>query len=309
MASIRRLGTSKWSVNVYCGVGASGKVRRVVKRFFSLREARAFAAQATLQQRSGVGLPDEHVRLGEYLQTWLDHRKPIPGSPEASRLAMTTWIRYESLIKLHVIPALGHLRLSRLTPSALEAHYRALRETKTLSGATCLFVHRVLGKALQDAVRKGLLSRNPGDRAYLDAPRKGSYSPTVLDAEQLKLFLACARRTSPNFGLWALACTSGLRQGELLGLRWADVDLMLGEVHVTQKMYRLSHDKTTTLVFDKPKSANGTRTIPVVPLVIEELRRLKDVQLLNQTKFGERIDGTWTSSSANQTVNPTMSAT
>src|SRR5208283_5450953 len=78
-----------------------------------------------------------------------------------------------AMVRLHVFPALGHLRLARLTPVAVEAFYKDLQTS--LSGATIVFIHRMLHKAFRDAVRKGLLMRNPASSEFVDAPKKGTF--------------------------------------------------------------------------------------------------------------------------------------
>jgi len=294
MACIRRLGgpTPRWDCIVYLGRDtATGREKRRVKRFYDKKSAELYAARMTVQSKSGGVLPDERVTVHEYLDQWLAAREPAPDHPEVSPVSLTTWTRHQDLCRLHVFPALGHLRLARVTPVVIEMFYKDLQQSKSLSGATLVFIHRMLHKAFRDAVRKGLLMRNPVSSEFIDAPRKGTFTPTIWDAEQVRLFLAAAKRSSPHYALYLLASTSGIREGEALGLPWSDVDLTLGEIHIRRKLYRLkTHDRPTQILVGAPKSKNGIRTVPLFPAVVEELRRLQAAQREHRARLGERYD-------------------
>jgi len=194
------------------------------------------------------------------------------------------------LARLYITPFLGGVRLARLTPAAIEDCYRTLRVEKGLSGTTVLFVHHLLRTVLRDAVRKNVLSQNPASVEHLAPPRKSAFSPVTWDQEQLRLFFAQARRSNRCVGLYVAAALTGMRLGELLGLRWADVDLVLNEVHVSQKLYRLRGAGRSVLIVGPPKTKHAVRTIPLVGPVVAELRRLQAAQREHRARLGERYD-------------------
>src|SRR5207253_319231 len=125
----------------------------------------------------------------------------------------------------------------------LQGYYSAKLAERLPSGQpryaarTILHHHRLLHEALHHAVRWGLAARNPAE--FVDPPRAVRREMRAWDEEQVRLFLAAARRTSPYSPLYLAALTTGMREGELLGLRWQDVDLALGTATVQQTLYRL----------------------------------------------------------------------
>jgi integrase len=215
---------------IYEGVDpATGKERR---RWYpaGARKTDADKLVTELVKRHNDGeyrAPDK-VTLGEYLTgRWLPAQR--------SQLKATTFHSYESNIRLHVLPTLGKVPLGRLTPEDLDALYGRLLESGRrnksgdgpgLSPGSVRYVHRILRKALGDAVRKGTLNRNPASLA--DPPKRSTSAKRegemrVWTSAQLQTFLASldGERLAPAF---VLAAHTGMRRGEVAGLRWADVD-------------------------------------------------------------------------------------
>lgn len=116
----------------------------------------------------------------------------------------------------------------------------------------------------------GLIAHNPADR--VDLPRRRRVEMRVWDEEQIRLFLAEARRSSGHYALYLTALATGMRQGELLGLRWRDVDLNVGVASIQQTIYRLGK----TLVTKQPKSDRSRRTVALPPLLVQMLRQVKE---------------------------------
>ena len=115
-----------------------------------------------------------------------------------------------------------------------------------------------------------LVARNPVD--HVEIPRKQHKEMRVWDEEQVKLFLAEAKRSSHCYPLYLAALTTGMRQGELLGLRWQDVDLALGEARITQTFYRLGGRK----IFKAPKTDKARRTVALPLVLVEALKSLEE---------------------------------
>ncbi|MGH8992264.1 MAG: tyrosine-type recombinase/integrase, partial [Acidimicrobiia bacterium] len=136
------------------------------------------------------------------------------------RVATNTLAHYKRVCDYYVRPALGHRKLDRVRPPDFASMTKGILD-KGLSLRTAQVSHQVLGMALRAAVRQGLLTSNPADRVTAPAPRRKALD--VVTAPEARKLLAAAQEE--RYGpLWTLALTSGLRQGEVLALRWADVD-------------------------------------------------------------------------------------
>jgi len=127
----------------------------------------------------------------------------------------------------------------------------------------------VLHKALGQAVKLGLLARSPCE--FVEPPRIRRPEMQVLDEEQVRIFLGEAKRSSRYYSLYLMAVLTGMREGELLGLRWKDVDLTLGVASIQQTFYRLGRQR----LLKQPKSEKGRRRVALPPVLVEELGRLK----------------------------------
>jgi integrase len=206
--------------------------------------------------------------LGEYLLEWLDRR--------ATQLRPTTVHSYRQLITAYLLPRLGERRLGALDRRSLESLYASLltsggRRGRRLSARTVTYVHTLLHRALQDAVIDGLLVANPAQLArppkrHLDADEVAD-GPTLWTGEQAATFLTFVD-DHPWRALWHLALGSGARRGELLGLRWSDVELDGGQLTIQRALTvvegvpRLLATKTAT-----------RRRLTIGPSVTDALRR------------------------------------
>jgi integrase len=147
----------------------------------------------------------------------------------STRVAPSTLAHYRRISTYYIVPALGRKRLDALRPADFTALTKRLQE-KGLSLRTMQVAHQVLGMALRQAVRQGVISSNVADRVDAPAPRKEPLN-VVTPSEARTLLAAAGTRFGP---LWTLALTSGMREGEILALRWRDVDLDAGMVHVRE---------------------------------------------------------------------------
>jgi integrase len=228
---------------------------------------------------SGTYTAPTKVTLAGYVDEWLKTY------PVTAKLAPTTLAGYRTIG--HTIKAsLGFLSLSRLTPESIDRFY-VEKINAGLSRTTVHAYHRLLREILGHAVRKGKLARNPALLA--DVPTKDPYRAVVWDQEQVRLFLGKAKRESPHHPLYLAAILTGMRQGELLGLRWSDVDLEIGECHVRQTFYRLAGSKrdgrAAEQLFKAPKTEGSRRTLPST--VVECLRELRETQAEQRQMLGD----------------------
>ncbi len=189
--------------------------------------------------------------LAEYLETWLsDYAKP--------NLSPRGFERYAGIIIKHLIPDIGSITLIQLRPEHLQKLYAA-KLNSGLSARTVRYIHVVIHKALQTAIKWGLASRNVADG--VDVPRARRSEMQTWNEDDITLFLEAAKNT-PYYALFYLALFTGMRRSELLGLKWNDVDLILGEVSVTCSLHHL---RDGSYIFTEPKSAKSRRTIALPP--------------------------------------------
>ena len=196
--------------------------------------------------------------VAEFTAFWLDLNR--------SSLATSTVCGYQSTLAHHVWPVVGSLRLEELTPVGVLACLAPLCSRGQTRQAQIALV--VLRAALADALRMGLISSNP---AALVRPPRHQKRPTAFwPPEALARFLE-AQRGQDLYPVWLLAACLGLRRGELLGLRWADVDLHAAQVHVCNQRVCVARQ----VVEGPPKSAAGRRVLALSPPVRASLASLR----------------------------------
>ena len=211
--------------------------------------------------------------LGTFLARWL----------EASRrtLRPSTWKRYEEIVRLHLIPALGRTRLDALRPDALQRLLVARLESG-LSPRTVHHIHRVLHTALGQAVRWHYLPANPADAVDPPAVPRVEISPPAPDelARLLDTAWAARDRLAP---LWSLAVYDRLRHGELLGLQWSDVDLDRATLAVRRT---LAGARRGVPQFGEPKTSRGRRAVTLPSEAVAALRAQRERQERERRRWG-----------------------
>ena len=170
-----------------------------------------------------------NLTVAEYLDRWLTDS--VKGSVKA-----VTFGSYSALVRNHISPALGRNKLKSLTPAHLQGFYRSKLDSG-LSPRSVQYMHTVLHRALKQAVRWSLIPRNVSEA--VDPPKVQREEIRPLSREGARTLLQTARETGDRLeALYVLAVHSGLRQGEMLGLRWEDVDLEAGTLQVRRTAYR-----------------------------------------------------------------------
>jgi integrase len=178
----------------------------------------------------------------------------------------STWQRYRELLTLHAVPALGKVRLSRLSAQHVHSLYAAKLESG-LSPTTVHHLGTALHGALAKAERLGLVARNVCD--LVDLPRMVDHEMRVLTPSQVRTLLDAARDHRLE-ALYVLAVTTGMRQGELLALRWRDVDLGRRTLSVRVTLKRM---KQGGYAFSPPKTKRSQRQITLTQRAVEVMRR------------------------------------
>lgn len=201
--------------------------------------------------------------LGVYLtRDWLPTK----------RLALrpSTWDSYRRNIELHVLPDLGRIPIRHLRAEHLERLYSRLLESGRvdqrggLDAKTVLEVHRVLRSSLTDAARRGIITRNPAELAH--APKRRPLAASELrawNAHQLNAFLTVAAGHRLYVAFW-LAANTGMRRGELLGLRWTDIDLPEARLSVNRSLVSVGY----TLHESRGKTRTARRCIDLDPRTV-----------------------------------------
>ena len=191
----------------------------------SRKEAAAKLTKAVAEKESGLVYDCGLLTVEEYLDKWLH---AIQGT-----VRERTWKRSEEIVRLHLVPTLGKSRLDRLNALQVQSLYRSKRDSG-LSSRTVQIVHATLHKALKQAVRWSLIPRNITDA--VEPPNVGKKEIKPLDEEQAKRLLKAVEGDGLK-ALYVLAITTGMRSGELLGLKWEDVDLNAEIVRVRRTVF------------------------------------------------------------------------
>ena len=259
-----------------CWTDSEGKRRQS----WRIAESKSHARELGKEMRGDIDQcgPDvlEHATttLGDYLDRWLrDAAK--------SRVSERTHEDYTHLLKRHIRPALGKKTLAALKPLDIQSIYTAMRESG-LSSRTVRYVHAVLHCALKQALKWGLLARNPA--AMVDLPKQTRREMRVLTSEQARELLVAAR--SERHGLViAFALASGMRPEEYLALRWPDLVLNPAAPSATvQRVIRFT--RKTGWSFGEPKTRRSRRTVPLPASLVEWLKHHKRAQAEERLKAG-----------------------
>jgi integrase len=263
----RRKSDGKW-----CGSFGPRGGRRVVygKTKSEVRE-KLFAMQVEMQRKH---LRTDRVpTLAEFLEYWLAQSvKP--------RLRPLTFAGYTVNVRKHIVPALGTIRLDRLTPQNVQEMMNQ-RLATGFSAKTVRYVHQVLRTALSVARRWELVDRNVA--TLVDPPRATRTQIYPLDPNEARRFLESVRGDRLE-ALYSVALALGLRQGEALGLRWHDIDLNVGVLRVQHQLQRI--DTKLTLV--EPKTERSRRTLVLPASIAAGLREHEKRQLAEKLWAGSK---------------------
>ena len=223
------------------------------------QEAMKAVREVNQQKDQGMLLTGEDQTLNNFLTTWLQ-------DVAKHNVRVRTYERYRELITLHIIPVLGKTKLQKLMPQQLQSLYNQKLE-EGYAPQTVKHIHRVLHKALNDALKWQLVIRNVSNA--VSPPRVPKKEMRVLSGEQAQQFLEVSQG-DPFETLYVLALTTGMRQGELLGLKWEDIDLAIGILQVKRTVTRLVGKGFTV---SEPKTTQSRRRIHLTKLAIEALKQ------------------------------------
>jgi integrase len=285
-SSIHQDATGRW--HGWVSMGGARPDGRPDRRHVSAKTRKDLLPKVReLEKKRDTGIPHtagKQMTFGEWLDHWLTISK--------RSVRPSTFVGYEGYVRNHIKPALGHHRLDKLQPEHLEAFYGDLADVKRLSAATQLQQHRVISRALKIAMQRGRVPRNAATLVAAPTLKRKEVVPfDEVEARKI-LSVAASRR---NAARWSVALALGIRQGEALGARWADVDLDAGTWRVVQGLQRQPYrhgcgpvpcgnkplkcpERTGGLLFVEPKSEKGKRTIGLPSQLVVALRAHRQAQ-------------------------------
>ena len=271
--SITKRKDGRWMAR-YTVHTAKGPKRRTV--YGKTRKEAADKLARVLSDRvEGIVYDDENMTVGEYLDVWL--KSSVRGSVRQS-----TYDRDASLVNNHLRPALGGVKLKKLSAAHVQSFYRD-RLDHGLSPSTVHKMHAILHKALTQASKWHMVPRNVTETVRPPRPAPEEMSP--LTSEEARRLLQAARGNGLE-ALYVLAITTGMRQGELLALRWQDVDMKNGTVSVRRTLTRSGGRYT----LGEPKTKKSRRSIRLTPRAVEALESHLDRQLREMGILGDRYE-------------------
>jgi integrase len=280
--SIRKQGKDSWSVMIELGRDpVTKKRRRLWMTVTGTKKDAQRACTAALAQRDhGIDILPAKLTVGEYLQRWLRDYA-------ANNVAPSTFARYLGIVKHHWTPTIGAIRLLDLRPAHIQAAQAAALASGRADGAqgglsrrTVLHHHRLLHEALKHAVELQLMASNPADAVR--PPRPERHEVRALDGNEVTTLLEAARAT-PLFAFLTMAVTTGARLGELLALRWEDLNLDARTMHITRTVGRIPG---RGLTFGPPKTHRSRRTIALSSSAVAALGYHRHAQVEQHLKLG-----------------------
>jgi integrase len=261
---LKQRAEGSWSVVLYLGKNpVDGKKKYKWHTFHgNKKQAQAELARLVNDLNTGAYVEPSRDSVQVFLKKWLELVK--------SKLAGKTFERYAEIVRGHLVPAIGNVVLARLTPMQIQNYYSQALERGRLDGKgglsaqTVVHHHRVLHDALQQAVKWQLLVRNPADA--VEPPKPEVKEMRALDEAETAWFLAAAEGTRLYIPIW-LAIATGMRRGEILALRWRDVDVAKGFVRVQRSLEQTDEG----VRFKEPKRKRSRRPISMPAILIETL--------------------------------------
>lgn len=275
-------GENTWRLTWELGLDpATGNRRQRTEAFHGRkRDAGRRWREVQAEIEKGLSVNPPKITFGDLLDRWLQDVLPM-------RIRPTTLENYRFLIERHVRPALGHIPLARLTAADLQTFYRTKleggrrdRKDGGLSPRSVRYMHALIRSCLEQAVRWQMVPRNIAD--LVDPPRQAQREMNFWTPYQALQFLEAAKsdRLYPAF---YLALATGLREGEILGLRWSDLDLDAGMLTVSQTLVRIG----ARIEFGEPKTARSRRTIDLGDQTVALLRAYRATQNREKLLLGQ----------------------
>jgi len=243
------------------------------------KEAQEKLKKALYEQQQGTLITAPQQTIAQFLRDWLE-------STQVQSVRPRTYERYEEIVRLHIIPVLGKHQLQKLAAQQVQTFY-AKKLKEGLSSTTVNTIHNVFHKALDTAKKWKLIFENVCDLVSPPRSRQPEFKPLTL--EQVRVLLDVARG-HPIEALLTLALATGMRRGELLGLKWQDIDFKAGTLQVRRVMTRfptkMRGEGEAVYREAEPKTKRSRRNITIVPFAVETLKQHRQRQAVIKEKAG-----------------------
>jgi len=271
--SITQRKNGTFQVAYIVGKKADGTPKRVYRSASTEAEANRALLELRYQHARGDLLTAEPMTFGQLAARWLELREPT--------VKVNTIVSYRGLLAGHILPVIGGLRVDKVKLSGLE-DLQAHLLGKGLAPRTVNYAMWLVSAVLESAVRNDLISKSPS--TGLQSLRASQVRPArAFTREEAQAFIEAAREERHYVAFFLMLCL-GLRRGEVLGLRWQDVDLHEGHLTIN---CTLRVAKETGYVFDSPKTVNSRRRLYLPPDAVDALRLHKENQELEQATARE----------------------
>lgn len=275
---VRKRG-KKWCIVVELEKGADGKRRQKwISGFTSKREAESSVSRIVTEIVDGHYSPPSDQTMAEFISEWSHDKKGI--------VKPSTWEGYQSKVQHHILPYIGHVKIKDLRAQQIQHMLSEIREQGRcdnrdirVSEQTLLHIYRILHDILQRAVRWGIIQSNPC--MMVDKPRPKSVDTDIWVREQVQEFFRYTRGDS-MYPVFFLLFSTGMRIGEVLALRWCDVDFETRAINVRNN---ISYIKGGYL-FQSPKTKASKRTLPIPEQLIRVLMNVQREQAKYKRLYG-----------------------
>lgn len=265
----QRESDGRWVARIPLGGG-----KRKEEYFDTMREAERGKRRMLNERDAGKLITERDQTLREYLDFWLKaHRATI---------RITTYAMYHRYLHTRIIPALGHIGMRKLSLEMFQSLYQEWEIEEGLSPNTIRLLHNIMKKALNDAVRWKKISYNPMQYAKVPPARK-PINVYILNDGEVERLLQCVVQVR-LYPLFKMALLLGLREGELLGLKWNDISFEQSTLKVQRTVYYVHDPDVNRRRFNEgpPKTEAGSRLLhlplDIVEMLREHLKRQQEIR-------------------------------
>lgn len=297
MPTIRKRNNS-YEISVSCGYDINGRqIRRTTtykpeKGMTAKQIEKEVQRQAVLfeeQCNNGTIGSDGKMKLADFVPIYLENAK--------HRLSPVVYEKYCRMLDICIVPMLGHLKLKDIKPIHIQRFINALEEREThldgtggkLSSSTIRRYYTMVQSVLHSAYKLGLIGVNPADSDRITLPKVEEQTTEIFTDEELTKLLDCLEPEPLQFKLLIhLALNTGCRRGELVGLKWSDINYNTGILTVSRSNYKLTGDSE---IKSKSTKTGKSRTIMLPPYCLAMLKQFRAEQAQTQLLLGDRWQG------------------
>jgi integrase len=240
------------------------------------KEAQEKLRKALYDQQQGTLITAPQQTVAQFLTDWLENTQKQSVRPR-------TFERYEEIVRLHILPVLGRHKLQNLSAQHIQAFYTR-KSNEGFSALTVISFHNLLHKALDTAVKWNLVARNMCK--LVDPPRRQRFEVTPLTLEQIQKLLSAVEGYRLG-ALFKLALATGMRRGEIMGLKWQDIDFERGKLQVRRVLSRIP-SKMPGKGYEEaePKTQKSRRAIIIASFALTSLKEHRASQAEEKKKAG-----------------------